>query len=100
MFKHDFTVVFIYVYLYFRIDIKLNQNMSQELLDIEDIVRKWALDFPLDKGQKKDADDIHSSDINWQNVRITHGKTDYFDEIHATKPKSHILLKYKYITFW
>jgi hypothetical protein len=38
-----------------------------------------------------DADDIQSSDINWQNVRITHGKTDYFDEIHATKPKSHIL---------
>jgi hypothetical protein len=48
--------------------------MSQELLDIEDIVRKWALDFPLDKSQKKDADDIQSSDINWQNVRITHYK--------------------------
>lgn len=65
--------------------------MSQELLDIEDIVRKWALDFPLDKAQRKEADDIHSPDINWQNVRITHGKTEYYDEIHATKPKSHIL---------
>lgn len=65
--------------------------MAQELIDLEDIVKKWVADFPLDKSQKKEADDLQSSDINWNNLRVQHGRTEYYDQIQAEKPKTHVL---------
>lgn len=65
--------------------------MSQEIMDLEDIVRKWVNDFPLDKSQKKDADDILSGDINWRNMRVRHGNTEYYDQIRVNTPKTHVL---------
>lgn len=65
--------------------------MSQELVDLEEIVKKWVADFPLDSKQRKEADDVISTDINWKHLRVQHGDTQYFDQIKATTPKSHIL---------
>lgn len=65
--------------------------MSQELIDLEELVRVWVNDFPLDKGQRKDADDILSTDINWNHVRIHHGKTEYYDQVKQSTPKTHVL---------
>ena len=65
--------------------------MSAQLLDIEEIVKKWVDDFPLDKSQKKEADEINSTDISWKHFRVRHGATEYYDQIQATTPKSHVL---------
>ncbi|XP_052243764.1 uncharacterized protein LOC127853347 isoform X2 [Dreissena polymorpha] len=65
--------------------------MSQELLDLEELVRVWVNDFPLDKSQRKDADDIVSTDINWKHVRIHHGNTEYYDQVKQSTPKTHVL---------
>ena len=66
-------------------------NMSQELIDLEEIVKKFVADFPLDKGQRKEADDILSSDINWKHMRVRHGATEYYDQIRSNTPKTHVL---------
>ncbi|XP_064607342.1 uncharacterized protein LOC135471865 [Liolophura sinensis] len=65
--------------------------MSQEFTNLEEIVRKWAMDFPLDAKVRNNADDILSGDINWNNLRVSHGETEYFDQIRSTSPKSHVL---------
>lgn len=65
--------------------------MSQDFVNLEDIIIKWALDFPLDKSQKKDADDIQPADINWKHLRVRHGTTEYHDQTRAATPKSHVL---------
>lgn len=65
--------------------------MAQEIIDLEDIVRKWVNDFPLDKSQKRDADDILSADINWRYMRVRHGNTEYYDQIRGNTPKTHVL---------
>ncbi|KAK3089668.1 hypothetical protein FSP39_005482 [Pinctada imbricata] len=65
--------------------------MSQDFVDLEELVRKWVGDFPLDKSQRKDADDILSSDISWKNFRVRHGATEYYDQIRTNTPKTHVL---------
>ncbi|XP_022303844.1 uncharacterized protein LOC111111269 isoform X1 [Crassostrea virginica] len=66
-------------------------RMGQEIIDLEEIIRKWVSDFPLDKSQKKEADDILSSDINWRHMRVRHGSTEYYDQIRVNTPKTHVL---------
>jgi len=65
--------------------------MSQEILDLEDLVRNYVNEFPIDKSQRKEADDILSTDINWRHVRIHHGKTEYYDQVKKSTPKTHVL---------
>ncbi|KAL3867645.1 hypothetical protein ACJMK2_040519 [Sinanodonta woodiana] len=65
--------------------------MSQELLDLLELIKIWVNDFPLDKSQKRDADELQHRDVNWDNVRILHGPTQYYDQIKKSSPKTHVL---------
>ena len=65
--------------------------MSQEIIDLEELVRAWVDTFPLDKSQKKEADDIASYDINWQHVQVCHGATEYYDQLNQPTPKTRVL---------
>ncbi|KAL5015701.1 hypothetical protein ScPMuIL_005290 [Solemya velum] len=67
-------------------------TMSQDLVDLDELVIKWADSFPLDKNQRKEAEKTTPTDINWDHLRVNHGPTEYFDQIQATKPKTHVLL--------
>ena len=64
---------------------------QQELIDLEELVKHWVNEFPLDKSQRRDADDITSADINWNHMRIRHGATEYYDQIKQSTPKTHVL---------
>lgn len=80
----------LYFYQYLFQD--LLTKMSQDLVDLDELVIKWADEFPLDKNQRKEAEKTTPVDINWDHLRVKHGPTEYFDQIQATKPKTHVLL--------
>lgn len=69
----------------------ITAKMSQEILDLEELVKAWVEDFELDKSHRKEADVILPTDINWQHMRVQHGKTDYYDQIKKSTPKTHVL---------
>lgn len=65
--------------------------VTPDFVHLDDIVIKWALDFPLDKSQIKEADDILPDDINWKHFQVHHSETEYLEETSVASPKSHVL---------
>lgn len=60
-------------------------------MNLEDMVREWVDDFPMDKAIRKEAEDITSADINWKHVRFYHGETEYFNQVKKSTPRMHVL---------
>ena len=66
--------------------------MDRDIIDIEEILKKWANSFPLERDQKRlVADEILASDINWKHFKVSHEDAKYNDESQASVPKSHVL---------
>ncbi len=42
-----------------------------ELVDINEIIKTWARDFPLERDLKRlAAEDVLNSDINWKHFKV------------------------------
>ena len=66
--------------------------MAPEILDVDEIIKRWAREFPLERDQKKlVADDILTQDINIKHFRVTHDPPKYEDESRVGDSKSHVL---------
>ncbi|KAK3581929.1 hypothetical protein CHS0354_037603 [Potamilus streckersoni] len=65
--------------------------MPSKLLDLLELIKIWVYDFPLDKSQKWDADEIQHHDVNWNNVKRWHGPTQYYNQIRKSTHKTHVL---------
>jgi len=91
---YNYDISHLYVVVVTKVCVSFQNTkttMTQELVDLEEIVKKWVADFPLDKSQRKEADDIKPTDINWDNLRVRPGKTEYQDQIRGGTPKTHVL---------
>ena len=66
--------------------------MAPDIIDIDELVKKWAKSFPLEKDQKcLAAEQILSTDINWKHFKVTHQPPKYDDERQAQRPMTHVL---------
>ena len=72
-------------YLYSRMD-------PTESINIDELVKTTALDFPFEKEQTRQMiDTISSHDIDYRDLRVNH-TTVYENENEVEKPKKHILV--------
>ena len=66
--------------------------MAKEILDVNEIIKKWARDFPLDRDLKKLAvEEILTSDINLKHFKVKHSDPTYEDSSHVANPNTHVL---------
>ena len=72
-------------YLYSRMD-------PTEIINIDELLKTAALDFPFEKEQTRQMiDTISSHDIDYRDLRVKH-TTVYENENEVKKPKKHILV--------
>ncbi len=59
-----------------------------ELVDINEIIKTWARDFPLERDLKRlAAEDVLNSDINWKHFKVT----SQIKDVPGGFPKSDLL---------
>ena len=66
-------------------------NMSVDAIDIQEIVRNWAMDFPLNQSIQRDAVEIQPEYIEWSHLRIHHAPVEYFEQVQRPAPNTHAL---------
>ncbi len=65
---------------------------SPEILDINEIIKKWAREYPLDRDLKKlAAEEVLPTDINWKHFRVKHSEPIYEDKNKVANPNTHVL---------
>ncbi|KAL3867644.1 hypothetical protein ACJMK2_040518 [Sinanodonta woodiana] len=65
--------------------------MPQKLLNLFELIKIWVNEFPLEKSQKWDTNEINFHDVNWNNVKRRHGPTQYFNQIKKSTNNTHVL---------
>lgn len=71
--------------------------MAPDIVDIDEVIKKWARSFPFEKEQKRlMAEDILSSDINFKHLKVFHDKPKYDDKSKSAKPLTHVLFTAKF----
>ena len=68
--------------------------MAPKVVDITEIILKWAKKYPLERDQRAfvNLKDLSEDNINWDHLRVSHDSPVYDDERKLVMPNSHILL--------
>ena len=70
--------------------------MANDVVDLEDVVKRWALDmfdYTKSKEQAKIPRDCLLTTISWNKVRFQHSQAEYVDKWKPPSPKAKVLFR-------